>query len=157
MEVDKIKTLNLKSTFSSSLCLLVIYEARNNNSLSALLQFGREAFLYVRLALVIKLGPGIALDIGTNNKKLPFLVAAESNNGTKQYLCPVVGESEPRFETEMCQSSFVLYKNKTLRLEIMGINPYFVFDETKNYDGSDIRMIMMFAERLIFQPKIEVS
>ena len=141
---------------SSSQCLLVVYEIRKNDSLSALLQFGWEAFLYVRLALVIKMGPGIALNMAVNTTKLPFLVAAESNIGREQFLCPVIGQSEPRFETEMCKSSFVSYKKKTLRFGTIGINPYLVFDdETKtDKDGSDLRMLMMFAKRLLFEPII---
>ena len=154
MEADKIKTLNLTSTFPSAYCLLIIYEVRNNDSLSALLQFGWAAFQHVRLALVIKMGPGIALDMGTNTTKIPFLVVAVSNDGREQFLCPVIGESESRSETEMCQPSFLSFKNKILRFEIMGMIPYFVFDEKKNHDGSDIRMLMMFAKSLVFKPNI---
>ena len=43
-----------------------------------------------RLALVLKLGPGMVLDMATNTEKLPFLIAADMENGREQYLCPGV-------------------------------------------------------------------
>ena len=43
-----------------------------------------------RLALVLKLGPGIGLDMAANTEKLPFLIAADMENGQEHFLCPGV-------------------------------------------------------------------
>ena len=55
MELDKIMTLDTKLTFASSHCLLAIYHVGNKASLSTILDFGRAAFQYTRLALVLKM------------------------------------------------------------------------------------------------------
>ena len=40
--------------------------------------------------MVLKLGPGMVLDMAANTEKLPFLIAAAMENGQEQYLCPGV-------------------------------------------------------------------
>ena len=41
-----------------------------------------------RLSLVLKIGPRIGLNMAANTEKLPFLIAAEMQNGKEQFLCP---------------------------------------------------------------------
>ena len=154
MELDKLKTLDTKLTFASSHCLLVTYHVGSNASLSALLEFGWATINHLRLALVIKMDSGITLDMATNVTKLPFLVAAESNHSRTQFLCPVIGEMEPRLELDMCQTSYVSYKNRALRVGMWGVKPY-VINANLGY-GMDFRMLTMLAERLQFSPKIVV-
>ena len=133
MVLDKISMLDLKN--SSSKCLLANYDVSSNADLSALLEFGWTIIYHVRLALVVKLHTGINLSMATNTSKLPFLVAAESSQGKEQFLCPVIGEPEPRLQKELCQSSYVSFVNKRLRIAIFGPLPYMVM--TKNgYDGT---------------------
>ena len=100
MDMGKIERLNMEEkthianvTFASSHCLLAIYNVESKASLLSILDFGKAAFSYARLALLLKLNSGITLDMITNVTKLPFLVAAESNDRNRQFLCPVVGEN----------------------------------------------------------------
>ena len=153
MDLHKIKTLNIKSAFASSHCLLANYQVSNEASLSALLNFGWAAIQHVRLAIVLKMGPGITLNLASNTTKLPFLVAAESDEGQEQFLCPVIGEKKPRFEKEMCKPSYTSCKNRTLRIGITGIRPYFVFSKL-GYDGVEIRALKMLEKQFNFNTKL---
>ena len=152
MELDKIMTLDTKLTLASSHCLLVAYHVDNKASLSTILDFGKAALHYTRLAMVLKMDSGITLDMATNVTKLPFLVAAESTHEKKQFLCPVIGERDLRLEPEMCNPSYVSYTNRTLRFVITGIPPY-VISTGLGYDGIDLRLLTMLKERLNFTPK----
>ena len=159
MDLDKIKTMDIKSAFSSSHCLLVIYHIASNHELEGILDFGRTAFLHVRLALVVKMSSGISLDMAVNTTKLPFLVAAELDNQKEQFLCPVVGKNIPSLQGYMCEPSHADYRFKELRIGAVGMPPYW-FPLNNNYtnpDGVDIRMIRMLAKRLKFIPKLSVS
>ena len=153
MELEKLKRLDTRSTFAPSNCLLVIYHVSDKASLSALLDFGWATISHLRLALVMKMDPGITLEMSTNITKLPFLVAAESNHGkVMQFLCPVIGEMESRLEPNICKTSYVSYKNRALRVGIWGLEPYVVNANVGH--GIDYRMLTMLAERLKFSPKI---
>ena len=161
MKVDKMETLDFwpshighwNWTFASSPCLLVNYHIVDMTSLSTLLDFGRAAFQYKRLALVLTMDSGITLEMASNVTKLPFLVAAESSQGKEQFLCPVVGETDLRLEPEMCNPSYVSYKNKTLRFGIVGIPPYVLYTDA-GHDGIDTKLLTMLKERLNFTPKL---
>ena len=107
MTLTNLKTLSKKSAFASMDCLLAIYDIEDKISLSALLEFGWETVQHVRLALVLRMSSGMTLTLAPNTTKIPFLIAAQLEDGTAQFLCPVVGESEPRFEHGMCSPSNV--------------------------------------------------
>ena len=154
MDLDKIQTLDLKSTFTYSTCLLVHYDVSSKASLSALLEFGWKAINHVRLALLLHMRSGITLETATNSSNLPYLVAARLHDGKEQFLCPVVGEVHPRLGQQMCRKSYLHYKNKILRIGLMGILPDFVMTSTGSIDGTNIRLIKMLAERLRFTPDI---
>ena len=154
MDLNKIKNLNVKFSFASSHCLLVTYKVNSKEDLSTLLEFGWTAIKHIRLALVMKMGSGITLDMTKNSTKLPFLIAADLDHGSKeQFLCPVLGQHEPRLEQEMCRPSYVSYKDKMLQIGIFGINPYFI--ATKNgIDGTDVRLLQLLAKALSFRPEV---
>ena len=154
MDLDKIQTLNLKSTFAYSTCLLVHYDVSSKASLSALLEFGWKAINHVRLALLLHMTSGITLEMATNSSNLPYLVAAQLQDGKEQFLCPVVGEVHPRLGQQMCRKSYLHYKNKILRIGLMGILPDFVMTSTGSIDGTNIKLIKMLVERLRFTPDI---
>ena len=154
MTLTNLKTLSKKSAFASMDCLLAIYDIEDKISLSALLEFGWEAVQHVRLALVLRMSSGMTLALAPNTTKIPFLIAAQLEDGTAQFLCPVVGESEPRLEHGMCSPSNVAYKGKTLRLGLMGILPYFLLQEDGSFGGTNVMIIKMLAERLGFKPDI---
>ena len=157
MNLDNIKTLNIKSAFENSHCLLVKYDVSSKESLLTLLEFGWNAINHVRLALMIEMHSGITLEMAKNTSKLPFLVAAKSEADIEQFLCPVVGELNPHLVNEMCNPSYLDYKNKTLHVGLMGVPPDFVMTDTGKIEGASIRMINMISERLKFSPKINVA
>ena len=155
MSLEKIKTLNIKSAFSFSQCLLVNYHISSEASLSDLLHFGFAAIqLGIRLALVLKLESGITLDIIKNTTKIPFLVAAEIDGGKEQFLCPVVGVSEPRLEKDLCAASYASYKKKRLVIALRGFLPDFVLTSNGTIDGTGIRLIDMLGKQLNFLPHV---
>ena len=53
MNLDKINTLNIKKTFTSSSCLLINYDIGSQYSLKKLVDFGWKAHRHIRLAMVI--------------------------------------------------------------------------------------------------------
>ena len=156
MDLYKIKTMNTKSTLASSQCLLVTYQVDSQASLSALLDFGLEAIHHVRLALVLKLKSGVTLDMATNTTKLPFLVASVSELAKEQFLCPVIGEREPRLEQEMCKPSYVSPQNKIIRITQLGVEPDFIFSSNGGHDGINIRIMKILREKFNFKSEIIV-
>ena len=161
MKLDDIQTLNLKSAFAYSTCLLVHYDVSSRATLSALFEFGWKAINHVRLAMVVTMQSGITLEMANNTLNLPYLVAAKLDDGKEQFLCPVVGEVRPQFGQSMCKQSFINYKNKKIRYGIFGLPPEFVpansfgngngIDETL-VDGTSSRFMKMLAEKLRFYP-----
>ena len=124
MNLGEIQTLNLKAAFAYSTCLLVHYDVSSSTTLSALFEFGLKAIDHVRLAMVVTMGSGITLEMANNTSNLPFLVAAQLDNGKEQFLCPVVGKREPHVQNSMCDDNFASYKDKTIRFGIIGVPPY---------------------------------
>ena len=158
LKLEEIRRLNINLAFEKTNCLLVNYHVRSTASLLALLEFGWKVINHVRLAFLIKLNSSITLGMATNTSNLPFLVAAELEDDTEQFLCPVVGQSKPRLEDKMCHVSYMDYKYKSLRMSLMGMPPDFVFIKaTKTIDGANMRLIRMIAQRLKFQPKINMA
>ena len=155
-DLENVMSMDTETAFRSSHCLLVNYEVNSNQSISALLEFGWTAIRRVRLALVLHMGPGLTLDMAPNSStyKLPFLVAAKLEDGKEEFLCPVVGEAEPRLEQKMCSLSYVSHKGKTLRLGIMGIPPYFLLGPDGSIMGTNIMISHHFAKRLGFKPQL---
>ena len=157
MSLEKIETLNLKSIFSSSTCLLISYEISSEDSLSTLLEFGKKAINYIRLALVIRMAEGISLEKAKNTSNLAYMIATESKEGLEQFLCPIIAKSKPQMENEMCQPSYLDYKNKALRVGLMGMPPDFGFTSNGTIDGVNVRLIKMMAQRLHFMPDIHIA
>ena len=157
MELDKIKTLNIKITFASSSCLLVYCHVESEETLMTLIDFGWSTFQYVRLALVVKMSSGITLNKITNITKLPFPIAAELEHGKEQFLCPAIGKLKPFLEQEMCNPSYVSYRDKQLRIAFLGLPPQFIFDiNSGNIDGVYIKMIRILEQKLNFSTEITV-
>ena len=154
MNLDKINTLNIKTTFTSSSCLLINYDISSQYSLKKLVDFGWEAHRHIRLALVIKMHSGITMNMITNTTKLPFLIAAKLDQDKEQFLCPVVGEIEPLLEDEMCNPSYASPKRKKLRVALLGIPPYFMLTKTGQIDGTDIRLMRILEQRHNFKADV---
>ena len=156
MDLEKIQTLNARANFAFSNCLILSYSVNNLFSLEKLLHFGRAAIQHIRLALVIKLNSGITLNMISNSTKLPFMIAAELSNGREQFLCPIVGVSDPILEENVCNPTYTSYKGKRLRITFMGSPPYYIptNSTTGQFDGTDIRLMRILERQLNFRGKI---
>ena len=124
MDINMLGSIDIRTTFSSSYCLLISGIVNSNETLSDLFKFGWSVVQHKRLALLLKLGQGMTLEMATNTTKLPFLVAARTMDGKEQFLCPVIGEKNPRLQDTRCDRSYSSYKNKSLTVGIFGIPPY---------------------------------
>ena len=155
MDLEHIKTLDIKTTFASSSCLLVSYDVEGNESLSTLFDFGWSSIQFVRLALVTKMNSGTNLNMIRNTTKLPFLIAAELEQGKEQFLCPVLGEIVPVLKQEMCYLSYMSYQGKRLRISQIGAPPQFILDpNTGTIDGTVFRMMRILEQKLNFTAEI---
>ena len=154
MNFVEFQKLDMRSTLSSSHCLLASYHIESQESLSEIMQFGWEVIKHKRIALILSMEKGITLEMATNTDKLPFLVAAQLESGEKQFLCPVIGKITPLMQSNMCDISYVSYKYKKLKIGLLGITPHLIFDG--GIDGTDLRLIKLLAEKLKFQPDIVI-
>ena len=118
--LDRLLTIDLGFLMSSTNCLLVAYQVNNLQNLASLIEFGWKAIKYKRVALILKLGPGLTLCHATNVTKLPFPIAAETKNRGEQFICPFIGEDTPIFQWHMCKSQYVSMKKKILRVGMVG-------------------------------------
>ena len=123
-----------------------MYKVDSIKSLLALVEFGRRAIQHKRIALVVKLGSVTLSDI-ENMHTLPFLIAAELENGEEQFLCPVIGQPEPWGQQSMCKESYVSTIDKVLRVGIMGTPPYV------GEDRSDKNLIKTLSHICLLQLK----
>ena len=123
LDNTELHKLDIRATFSSSYCLLIWASVKSNQSLSELIKFGWSVIQHKRLALVAKFTHGLTLDMATNTTKLPFLIAAVTEDEKEQFLCPVIGEHNPRLQHAKCDLAYTSYKTKTLRVGVFGIAP----------------------------------
>ena len=156
MDLDKLRILDKKSSFSLSHCILVAYQVSSEESLSDLIQFGQTAINLKRIAFELKLGPNITLDLVMNSTTLPILVAAQLDQGEEQFLCPIVGENRPRLENAMCKSSYTSPKGKVIRIGMVGMEPHFIVEPSSEYgvEGTDPRLVKLLSQKFGFLPKI---
>ena len=156
MDLDTVETLDVKSAFKYSHCLLIHYEVRSMETLSNLLEFCQEAKDIIRLALLVKLRPALTPEIAASLSNVSFFVAVESENGHVSFLCPIVGRIKPIFQHEMCNQSYLDHKNKVLRIGLLGIPPEFIVGRS-GFDGTTIKLMDMMAEKLDFVPKVKLA
>ena len=74
---------------------------------------------------MLQLEEGLTLDMAANTTTLPFMIAAAVKHGREQFMCPVIGKAVPHLQDNMCDKSYVSYKEKYLRVAIFGVPPYF--------------------------------
>ena len=156
MDLETVETLDVKSAFKYSHCLLIHYEIRSMETLTNLLEFCQEAKNTIRLALWVKLQPALTPEIATSLSNVSFFIAVESENGHISFLCPNVGRIKPIFQHEMCNQSYLDYKNKILRIGLLGIPPEFIVGRS-GLDGTTIKLMDMMAEKLHFLPEVKLA
>ena len=67
----------------------------------------------------------------------------------------VLGETKPHLSDYMCDQSHALYKNKVLRVAMMGNLPYFIAGKD-NIGGADTTLLNYLAAKMEFTSKIYV-
>ena len=105
--------------------------------------------------VLLTIDTSINLELATNATKIPFLLAVKLNNEQELFICPVIGLDKTLLEREMCRQSYLSYKTKSIRIEFLGIEPYFVPTKTE-IDGTDMRLIKMLADKLSFIPRVVI-
>ena len=65
----------------------------------------------------------------------------------------VLGETKPHLSDYMCDQSHALYKNKVLRVAMMGHLPYFIAGKD-NIGGADTTLLKYLAAKMKFTSKI---
>ena len=118
--LEKLLTIDIGHTLSSSRCLLALYEVNTLQNLTSIIEFGWKAIQYKRIALILKMGSGLTLDHRINTTKMPFPVAAEVGNGKEQFICQLIGKVEPLLQEHMCEKSHISFEKKTLRIGMLG-------------------------------------
>ena len=156
MDLDKLRTLDKKSFFTMSHCILVAYQVSSEEGLSDLIQFGQTAINFKRIAFELRLDRNITLDLVMNSTTLPILVAAQLDQGEEQFLCPVVGETRPRLQKVMCKPSYTSPKGKVIRIGMVGMEPHFIVEPSSEYgvEGTDPRLVKLLSQKFGFLPKI---
>ena len=139
--LDRLLNIDMGFLMSSTNCLLAAYQVDNLQNLASVIEFGWKAIKYKRIALILKLGSGLSLDHAINVTKLPFPIAAETENGGEQFICPFIGEETPIIQGHMCKSRYVSMEKKLLRVGMVGyeligkniINHYYEKKKTINF------------------------
>ena len=67
----------------------------------------------------------------------------------------VLGETKPFLSDYMCDQSHALYKNKVLRVAMMGHSPFFIAGKD-NKGGADTTLLKYLAAKMNFTSKIYV-
>ena len=150
LDIDQLESWDVSSTLASSQCLLVSYHVNSNHSLTALIKFGWTVVQQKRVALVMKMGSGLTLDMAANTTKLPFLVATQLEDGREQFLCPVIGQSIPNHQPSMCNQLQRSCRDKILQVAVFGVPPYFYGDNAFNPEiNIFIQMILTFQDLMV--------
>ena len=158
MKFEAFDKLDIRSALSSSHCLLASYHIDSRKSLSAIIELGwRVIRQHKRIALVLSMENGVTLEMVTDKERenMPFLIAARLESGDEQFLCPVVGRSEPLRQGHLCDISYTSYKYKKLRVGLLGVIPHVGFPKSGIY-GTDVRLLSLLAKKFKFMPVVVI-
>ena len=89
-----------------------------------IVEFGSTLMHHKRLSLMLQLGRDMTLDLAQRTKNVSFLVAAELDDGRVQFLCPIVGDSTPCLQEQLCDYSYTTLEGSNLRVGMFGVAPY---------------------------------
>ena len=67
----------------------------------------------------------------------------------------VLGQTKPHLSDKMCHQSHALYKNKVLRVAMMGHSPFFITGKD-SIGGADTTLLKYLAAKMKFTSKIYV-
>ena len=149
IELQFVASLDLNKLMSTSSCVLLHYQVNDFKSLTALIKLGLLAIEHSRLGMVLNLGPGMTNQV-LRGRPISFMIAAKNEHGNEEFLCPVIGQSEPVIQTNMCDRSFIRYEGKTLNVGCKGNWPYF-FESSNQMSGVFVSMMNFLKDKLGFK------
>lgn len=166
MDAKSLKAFDISSGLSHSHCLLVTAHVGNLGMLMDVIEFGWAAVHHKRLGMALKLGLNLTLDMATNITSLPFIIGAQLEEGSEQFLCPDLGMGEniPHLQTSISQWPRPTYMGKSIIIGLSGHGmPPFLFmrpngkstgllDQlnTNFVDGVDIRLVKLLQRKWKF-------
>ena len=130
MGFNELRKLEPYHALSSSHCVLVSYRINSIQDLINIFEFGSTLIHHKRLSLILQLGKDISLEVVPKTNNASFLVAAELDDGRVQFLCPIVGDSKPRLQEQLCDFSYTTLEGSNLRVGMFGVAPY-VYSESR--------------------------
>ena len=153
IELEFAMAFDLKTLASTSSCLLLSFHVNNFETLTPLIEFGWAVTQHMRLGMVLSLGPGMTLQfLPPHTPNLPFLIAAKSDYGFEEFLCPVVGQHNPVVQSHMCDRSYSSYVGKTLNLGHTGIWPYvYEVPVDGRVWGVDVALMNLLRDKMKFK------
>lgn len=154
MNVEKVQSMDISSTFSSAHCILLVAHINDTKTLSKIIQFGWTTIQHKRIGIVLRMESNVPLDMTQNTTKLPFIVASEWKNGTRQFICPSIGRNEPILQSEMCEKSHTSIAGKTVNVGVYGHWPYV---HMGYMIGVDVMLLNLLKEKMKFNTKINLS
>ena len=147
IEREKLKILDVDRSLDTSAvakahCILVLARADNYATISSITEFGWTAIEHKRIGMMLQLGSNLTLDKLTNITKLPFLIAAQLENGEDQFLCPTIESYQPVLQQSMCRKDVADYRGKTIRVAVYtAAKPFGYMTEDGFGEGVDKRFI----------------
>ena len=151
IELQLVNSLDLKRLMSTSSCLLISSHVNDFITLSALLKFGWLVIQHRRLGMLLNMGPGMTIQ-ALRGRPNPFMIAARTEHGNEEFLCPVLGQGVPLIQTNMCDRSFNRYEGKILDIGCKGNWPYFFESSSSNQmSGVFVSMMNFLKDKLDFK------
>ena len=153
-DIEILKQIDISSAFSHAHCLLLTAHANDVQTLSQIVQFGWTAVHHKRIGIVLKMESNVTLMMAGNTTKLPFIIGSELNNGSQQFLCPVIGSDQPIIQSTMCGKHYTSLAGKTVAVGAYGHWPWihmgYMF-------GVDVMLLNLLEEKLKFKSKVELA
>ena len=148
-------TIDIKTLASTSSCLIISSRVNDYDTLTALVKFGFAATLYTRLGMALSFGSGIFLEVLKETPNFPFMIAATSDYGYERFLCPVIGQSLPVVQSNMCGKSYTALEGRTLKVGFAGFWPYISWSEAEaRLAGVDVMLMDVLEEKMNFNYEI---
>ena len=156
VKMEKLMTLDVDrssdtSAIVKSHCILVWARADDYSTISSIIEFGWTAIQNKRIGMMLQLGSNLSLGKLTNITNLPFVIAAQQENGKDQFLCPTIESYKPVLQQSMCRKDDADYRGKTIRVAVFtGAKPFGYMTEDGFGEGVDKRFMDVVKEKFGF-------
>ena len=154
MNVETMQSIDISSTFGRAHCIVLVAHAIDTTTLAQLIQFGWKTIQHKRIGIILTMGSNVTLESASNTTKLPFILASELSDGTKQFLCPAIARNMPSLQSEMCGKSSVSLIGKTVTVGVYGHWPWV---HMGYMIGVDVMLLNLLKEKMRFNTKVELT